>query len=749
MDFRPAARTRGRLLALLFGLITATLPHPLRAQGAAARPQHPLVERVTFQGVQAVEAHDIQATIETQPTTCRAFFLKPLCVLTHNHLFEARNYLDHEQLRRDVLRIKVFYWLRGFRHAQVDTTVADKGRGVAITFKVTEGAPTLVESVAVEQSRDSISEPRLRRWGLPRQGDRIDLTRLDTLRTRVRRTLWDLGYGNAMVRDSAHPVDSLSVMLHVLIDAGARTTVDTVLVEGNERVTDRTVRRLIGLHHGDLYKRADLLEAQRRLYRSDLFRQTLITVPDSADTAKNVVVTVREAGLRAFQLGGGLNTVEFGQAQANYTFYNFHGSARRLEFHSALGNLFAPSLYGKTFFGSSVPKGVSGDVDHVFLTPTWQLSASMTQPWLLSTRNALGLSVFSNRRSVPNIVIDRATGASATFTRTIRRDIPLSATYRYERARIDAGQLYFCVNFGYCRFETIAALQHAHTFAPLVLTVRADRTDDPLEPTTGYTARIDAEHASAATASDWRFNRLEAEVTPYLKLGSRVLVLRVHGGRVAGVAGGNDALGVSGGSGIVLHPRTRFYSGGARSVRGYAEGQLGPRVLTIDPRKLLKPADTTAAGFCTPASVADATCDPNVAPSTDFVPRPVGGNALLEGTIEYRIPFGKSMGAAVFVDAGRIGANNLGTLLKARSAITPGVGFRYRSPIGPVRIDLGWRPNITEDLPVMTQVSDSAGRLRLVELNTPKHYNPTAAAHGFLGGITSRMQLHIYIGEAY
>ncbi|HEX6559628.1 MAG TPA: BamA/TamA family outer membrane protein [Longimicrobiales bacterium] len=736
-----------RLLRVL-GFIAATLPHALYAQADATKEEHPIVEQVVFKGVKLVEAHKLQATLSTQPTRCHAFFLKPLCMLTHNHLFEARSNLDHDQLRRDVLRIKVFYWLRGYRHTQVDTVVAEKGRGVSVTFNVNEGPPTTIASLDLRQSRQLLSERSLRRYGLPKVGDAIDLTRLDTLHTRVRRTLWDRGYGNAEVRDTASLLDSLHVALNVFIDAGPITTVDTVRIEGNEKVSDHTVERLIGLRRGDLYKRGDLLEGQRRLYRSDLFRQSLITVPDSADSAKTVVVTLREAGLHAFQIGGGFNTVEFGQLQGNLTLYNFGGTARRVELHSAVGNLFASGLRNAPGFRNSVPPGITNDVDRGFLLPTWQLSATMTQPFLFTRKNSLGVSVFSNRRIIPGIVIDRGVGASLTVTHNVRPDLPASLTYRYERARVEAGDLYFCVNFGYCRLPIIQALQQAHVFAPAVFTVRADRTDDPLEPKSGYTARIDAEYASRATGSDWRFHRLEAELTPYLKVGTRVLVIRAHAGRITALAGTNDALGVSGASGQLLHPRTRFYGGGARSVRGFAEGQLGPRVLTIDPLKLTAPTDTTRVG-CTDASIADGSCDPNVASSSEFTPRPVGGNSILEGTIEYRVPMGRNTGFAVFVDAGHVGASNLGRLLTGRSAITPGAGFRYLSPIGPVRIDLGLRPNRAQDLPVMTQVRDVNGNLSLVELNTPKRFDPPEGRSGFLSGITSRLQLHIYIGEAY
>jgi hypothetical protein len=172
-------------------------------------------------------------------------------------------------------------------------------------------------------------------------------------------------------------------------------------------------------------------------------------------------------------------------------------------------------------------------------------------------------------------------------------------------------------------------------------------------------------------------------------------------------------------------------------------------VLTIDPAKLTEVRDSAVGPGCTTATLAAGTCDPNVAPSSDFTPRPVGGNSLIEGTIEYRRGLVGNLGAALFVDAGRVGSGNLPSMFHARSAVTPGFGLRYASPIGPIRADLGVRPRIVEQLPVVTQVTDSAGNLRLVPLHTPKRYDPTEGSHGFLGGLTSRLVLHLYIGEAY
>ena len=732
--------------ALIGVLVPVISLAPVRARAQAtsgaktAEEEHPLIVSMQLNGVRHVEADELLATLANQPTTCKAFILKLFCALTHSHLFEDRHNLDRAELPRDELRIKVYYWLRGYRHTQVSTAVTPKGEGVGVAFDVTEGPPTMITSVTVRQTPPLLSARRVRRSGLPREGQPLDLTQVDSLRTRVRRTLWDRGYGNAVVSDTALAADSLHVALDILIDAGPRTTIDTVIVAGNRQVMSRTIHRLVGLGHGDLYRRSDLLAAQRRLYRSELFRTALITVPDSADSAKRVLVRVREAPPRAVKLGVGLNTVEFAQAQANLTLYNWLGSARRVELQSAVANLGASTLYGKPGFGAAAPTGVDGRVSSAFLRPTWQLSASMTQPWLFSTMNSLGLSVFSSRRIVPGVVIDRGTGGSATFTHLVQSGLPVSLSYRYERARVDAGELYFCVDFGYCGIPTIHALQATNTISPLVLGAKADRTDDPLEPTSGYTASLSGEYASAFTGSDWRYRRIEGEAATYFRVGHGVLVLHADAGRVASLGGGLNGVDPDSVLFGLIHPRERFYGGGARSVRGYAEGQLGPRVLTVDPAKLTG---------CTDVTIAAGTCDPNATPARDFIPRPVGADALLVGTIEYRRNLSKALGGAIFVDAGRVGGGNLPPDFHARSAITPGVGLRYTSPIGPVRVDLGLRPTGAEALPVVTQVRDTSGQLRLVQLATPKQYDPTAGTHSFLGAITSRLELHLYIGEAY
>jgi outer membrane protein assembly factor BamA len=211
----------------------------------------------------------------------------------------------------------------------------------------------------------------------------------------------------------------------------------------------------------------------------------------------------------------------------------------------------------------------------------------------------------------------------------------------------------------------------------------------------------------------------------------------------------------SGAEAGVLHPRKRFYAGGANSVRGYAEGQLGPKVLTIDDSTLLRGATSTGGGTCGITAEAVKFCNPNSTKlkNTDFLSQPLGGTSLAEASVEYRfpLPLGQTfrhLVGAVFLDGGVVGAGNIrglqtiGNIVKGDGAVTPGFGIRYESPVGPIRVDIGINPNRTENLSVVTAVPDSTGVRRIVPLVVQRQFTPGKT---FL----NRLVLHFSIGEAY
>jgi len=392
------------------------------------------------------------------------------------------------------------------------------------------------------------------------------------------------------------------------------------------------------------------------------------------------------------------------------------------------------------------------------------------QRWFGSSRNTVGAGLFAHRRSSPGVFVDRGYGAASTFTRELAVRTPLSATYRYEITSVEAGDVYFCVNFGVCDAFTIQALKGQQSMSPLAISLNVDRSNAPLSPTKGVRLRAELEHASQFTASDFRYNRAAIDLAAYLPLPFRRSVGAAHlqAGWVRPLAGTAKAVGLGDlGDALestrILHPRKRFYAGGSQSVRGFGENQLGPRVLTIAPDKLrgraIAGVDTT--WLCAP-TVDITQCDPSAMQlgDRDFQVRPLGGTTLLAGSIELRVPVWRSLVAAVFVDGAILGEGTLGTITKGSGALTPGFGVRYESPVGPVRVDLGVRPTLRRALPVITQTTDSAGRRVLVSLSPEngcsqgstvgcRTFPDPAEKVSFFRALASRLTLHLSIGQAF
>ena len=101
-----------------------------------------------------------------------------------------------------------------------------------------------------------------------------------------------------------------------------------------------------------------------------------------------------------------------------------------------------------------------------------------------------------------------------------------------------------------------------------------------------------------------------------------------------------------------------------------------------------------------------------------------------------------ALGGAAFVDGAFLGSGGLADVAKGNGALTPGVGVRYYSPAGAIRVDIGWRPKLVEDLAVITEVRTAEGERRIVQLATPKRYSPVQ-------GFWDHLTLHLSLGQAF
>lgn len=776
----------------------------LGAQARASAPpvgRGPLITRVELRGVKHVDQKELIAGIVTRASECRTFLYTPICWLTKSDRFYQQRFLDALELRRDVLRLRLYYWLRGYRDAQVTTNTTPSGGGVRVRFDIVEGPPTIVDRIGVRGVDSIVPRRTVLRVLQLKEKSPLNLLLLDSSAVLLRNELWQRGYADAVIDlDTGRVSDAANHgPVALLVEHGVKNTVKAIEIEGNSQISERTIRHLLTFKPGDLFRRSDILESQRNLYLSGMFAEVDMTSPappgdsartlaadttrrapndslagdttlsDSArfrarraarirealtrDTSKVIHLRVAEAKLQRLDLTTGFSTADFAQFEATFTRYNFLGAGRRATLRGTLANIGAPQLSGNGPF-YDVANATTGSTRNAFLSPTWATSLDFTQPWFLSPRNQLGASIFAHRRTIPGIAIDQGRGATIAFTREHGQRVSSTLGYTYEASTVDASDVYFCVTFGVCVSNAISAVSRGNPIAPIALTTIIDRSNDALSPSDGYRARVELEHASRATLSDFHYNRAAFTGTRYLRITNRnVLAGRVRLGWVQSLGGTAEALGLPGGSASdVIHPQKRFFAGGSQSVRGFGENQLGPRVLTVDPEKLTKPSGSTPAP-CTAAELRDGSCNPNnsLLTANDFAPQPLGGTSLAEGSIEFRFPlrFYDGLSGAVFVDGALIGTDRFTSILGATGAITPGFGIRLATPVGPVRLDLGVRPTLSEKLPVITQVTDSLGSAQLVTLKTARTYDPVNATGNILRQILGRLTLHLSVGPAF
>jgi outer membrane protein insertion porin family/translocation and assembly module TamA len=221
-----------------------------------------------------------------------------------------------------------------------------------------------------------------------------------------------------------------------------------------------------------------------------------------------------------------------------------------------------------------------------------------------------------------------------------------------------------------------------------------DSRDFPLDPSRGSALQLEWRHASKALLSDasLQFNTFIADFRRYWSLGGGVVLSgRLRGGLVLGQ---QLELQVRDDEGVLQNvtvrgyvpPVERLYAGGPSSVRGFRFNELGPEVYIVSSY------DTVAAAGDTVFYRARN----EVRPDRSV---PTGGNTMVTASLEVRVPspfLRDIITYAAFVDAGEVW--NRGRSVGAAEArfdrpkITPGVGVRVFSPVGPVRIDVGFNP---------------------------------------------------------
>ncbi len=672
---------------------------------AAQQEQQRVVRGLSFEGNHAIDDYTLSTAIGTSNSSwfARAFPIRLL------GLGEKR-FFNELEFRRDVIRLLLLYRQSGYMNAVIDTLVRREGRDVYLKFRIYEGDPVRLARLDM-LGVDSILDVRRLKHDLPLQeGDPFNRALFQASADTAVSRLKNLGYPYADILRN-YDVDVAALRAVATLEAlpGPRMRVGQVLITGAEKVDTGTLRRMLSVRAGDWFRQDQLYVTQRDLYGLGMFRSVNVvltdTTPPPGESTVRVVVRVSEAPRHRIRVGAGYGSLDCFRVQSGWTAYDFLGGARSLDLTGQLSKL-GVGIPADAGFKQNVCQPLHDDPTSD--TANYNATLTLRQPAFLSPRHTASFAVFAERRSEFKAYTRQAVGANVAVTFNARRDVPVTVGYGYSVGRTTADAAVYCQRFLLCNESDQAFLANRRPFGAITISGIRNRTNSVLDPTAGSVVTTSLTHSSRLVGSDtlYEFNRGQLEVSRYYPVGRRgAFAWRVLGGTILPAR----RITLAGQSIRFVPPDQRFYGGGPNSVRGYARNELGPRVYfrSIE----VVGVDTTYGGLQASAT---------------------GGNAIFVANAEFRFPtplFPDRMRVAVFADVGQVWERDDPTVRGVR--LTPGVGVRFVTPLGPVRLDAAYSGYAAEPGALyllntasnsLTAVTDSAGRRVIVHPGLPARF---------------------------
>ena len=565
----------------------------------------------------------------------------------------------------DAALVEDLYHRRGYASAKVLPTTEPRPTGnavaqvpVTVRFDVFEGERIVVDSITLT-GNTAFDDAALRGRMALQVGAPYVPGQLRQDRDAVQALYNDRGYESATV-DARPEFNSQNTRASIVfaIREGPQVFVDHVLIVGNVRTDSSTIERELQIRPGDPFSLSSISESQRRLMALGLFRRARIgELRHGTETARDLLVTVEEAAATTigYGVGGEGRLLPVPQEEAGGAAAARFQVLPRAFFEYGRRNLFGKPRSVNVFSSVSVPLNQTQKSGRL---TEYRLLATFREPRLFDTATD-GLLNATIEQQIRSSFTFRREGTTAQAGRRLTRDVSVSAAYQIQRTALVA------VNVNVAESD-VALIHRLFSPEPVRLSgfsasIIRDTRDDAVNPGSGQYLSANGQIDAVAIGSQ----------VGYAKSFFRAQTFHTLRGSSGIVLAGNAILGMAAefNTEQPIPEPERFFAGGDTTNRGFALDTLGVRHEPSDPQR-----DTVDRnGF------------------------PIGGDATIVLMGELRVPVRGGLSVVGFLDSGNVfqRVNQL-ALTELRGAV--GFGVRYRSPFGPLRVDLGFKTHVAEFL---------------------------------------------------
>ena len=596
------------------------------------------VDRIEFRGNHEISEKDLRAVV----------------VVTKSHILTHGN-ISQKLLKQSASNVEALYRDRGFEDVKVKPQTITHDPKIDAVFNIEEGAQTVVRNVDITGNNHvSYAELTAPVGFQLRAGVPYSPRRLSEDRNRITANYQNRGLLNAEVKATVQrdASDPHAVNVTYAVDEQQMVRVSDVVYLGQKVTRLSFIRNAAKVSNETPMRRGDLLQAESRLYDLNIFDWSSVGPkrPITDQTEEAALVKVHEAKRNDITYGIGFEISHRGGNIPNGTVAVPGGPTIQLG-----NNQIAPSQStfasprGSLEFDRHDIRGLGETASVSLLLSRLDQRALTTyaQPHFFGSKWS-SLSSFSLERTTENPLFGANLGdASFQLERQINRKNNTRFQLRYDFNKTVLSNLLV---------PALVLPQDRNVHLSTVSgTLLRDTRDKPLDAHHGSFSLLTLGITPQSLGSSASFARLLTQYAFYKPFHSVVFANSIRLGMVKAF------------SGSFVPTSQLFFSGGGTTLRGFPIDEAGPQRLVP---------------FCNVLTGLTGCVNVTV---------PVGGRELFILNSELRFPLGimKALGGAVFYDGGNVfSAINLNNFANNYSN-TIGIGLRYATPIGPVRVDLG------------------------------------------------------------